>query len=192
MQRNAAALVGVAALAISAAASAAPQSTDKPDNHVVQAKDAVVKGAKVVGEKTKDGVSKTGEVMTDGWITTRVNARFVNEDLLKGSDINVDTDNHVVTLKGTVTQFQWTNPHAYIEIDVPAEGSNPARHWTVELGSPSILMQGGWKFSDVKPNQTITVVLNPLRNGQPAGLLVRITLADGRVLANGPGPTGGN
>jgi len=102
MQRNAAALVGVAALAISAAASAAPQSTDKPDNHVVQAKDAVVKGAKVVGEKTKDGVSKTGEVMTDGWITTRVNARFVNEDLLKGSDINVDTDNHVVTLKGTV------------------------------------------------------------------------------------------
>ena len=101
-----------------------------------------------------------------------------------------DTTNRV-TLKGTVTQFQWTNPHAYIEIDVPAEGSNPAKHWTVELGSPSILMQGGWKFSDVKPNQTITVVLNPLRNGQPAGLLVRITLADGRVLANGPGPTGG-
>lgn len=102
-----------------------------------------------------------------------------------------DTSNRV-TLKGTVTQFQWTNPHAYIEIDVPAEGGTPAKHWTVELGSPSILMQGGWKFSDVKPNQIITVVLNPLRNGQPAGLLVRITLADGRVLANGPGPTGGN
>jgi hypothetical protein len=62
----------------------------------------------------------------------------------------------------------------------------------VELGSPSILMQGGWKFSDVKPNQKITVVLSPLRSGQPAGLLVRIPLADGRVLANGPGPTGGN
>ena len=102
-----------------------------------------------------------------------------------------DTQNRV-TLTGTVTQFQWTNPHAYIEIDVPAEGGGPAKHWTVELGSPSILMQGGWKFSDVKPNQTITVVLNPLRNGDPAGLLVRITLADGRVLANGPGPTGGN
>ena len=102
-----------------------------------------------------------------------------------------DTTNRV-TLTGTVTQFQWTNPHAYIEIDVPAEGGGPAKHWTVELGSPSILMQGGWKFSDVKPNQTITVVLNPLRNGDPAGLLVRITLADGRVLANGPGPTGGN
>jgi hyperosmotically inducible protein len=99
-----AALVGLLALALSAPASAAPQSTaEKSDNNVVKAKDAVVKGAKVVGGKTKDGLSKTGEVMTDGWITTRVNSRFVNEDLLKGSDINVDTDKHVVTLKGTVT-----------------------------------------------------------------------------------------
>jgi hypothetical protein len=95
-----------------------------------------------------------------------------------------------LTLTGTVTQFQWTNPHAYIEIDVP-DGANPAKHWTVELGSPSILMQGGWKFSDVKPNQTITVILSPLRNGEPAGLLVRITLADGRILSNGPAPAGG-
>ena len=101
-----------------------------------------------------------------------------------------DTQNRV-TLTGSVSKFQWTNPHAYIEIDVP-DGNNPPKHWTVELGSPSILMQGGWKFSDVKPNQKITVVLSPLRNGQPAGLLVRITLADGRVLANGPGPAGGN
>ena len=100
-----------------------------------------------------------------------------------------DTSNRV-TLTGGVTKFQWTNPHAYIEIDVP-DGANPPKHWTVELGSPSILMQAGWKFSDVKPNQTVTVVLNPLRNGDPAGLLVQITLADGRVLTNGPGPSGG-
>jgi len=95
-----------------------------------------------------------------------------------------------VTLTGKVTQFQWTNPHAYIELDVP-DGPNPPKHWTVELGSTSILMQGGWKFTDVKPDQTITVVLSPLRSGQPGGLLVRITLADGRVLSNGPGPAGG-
>ena len=60
-------------------------------------------GTKGVIEKTKDGLSKTGDVMTDGWITTRVHQRFVNEDLLKGSDISVDTSKHVVTLKGTVT-----------------------------------------------------------------------------------------
>jgi hyperosmotically inducible protein len=59
-------------------------------------------GARKVGETTKDAVSKTGEVITDGWITSRVHERFVGEDLLKGSDINVDTNDHVVTLKGTV------------------------------------------------------------------------------------------
>jgi hyperosmotically inducible protein len=65
-------------------------------------KDAVVKGAKVATEKTKDGLSKTGEVMTDGWITTRIHSRFVGEPLLKDSNISVNTDNHVVTLTGTV------------------------------------------------------------------------------------------
>ena len=60
-------------------------------------------GAEKVVDKTKEGLSKTGEVMTDGWITTRIHARFVDEDLLKDSDISVDTNRHVVTLKGTVT-----------------------------------------------------------------------------------------
>ena len=69
----------------------------------VKTKDAIVKAAKVVGDKTEDGLSKTGEVMTDGWITTRVHQRFVSDGLLKHSDISVDTDKHVVTLTGTVT-----------------------------------------------------------------------------------------
>jgi osmotically-inducible protein OsmY len=60
-------------------------------------------GAEKVGEKTKEGLSKTGEVITDAWITSRVHSKFVGEDLLKDSDINVDTNNHVVTLRGTVT-----------------------------------------------------------------------------------------
>ncbi len=66
-------------------------------------KDAIVKGATTAADATKDGLSKTGEVMTDAWITTRVHARFLGEDLLKDSEINVDTNKHVVTLKGTVT-----------------------------------------------------------------------------------------
>jgi hyperosmotically inducible protein len=47
-------------------------------------------------------VLTTGEVITDGWITTKVSAKFVDEKLLKGSSINVDTKDHAVTLKGTV------------------------------------------------------------------------------------------
>ena len=65
-------------------------------------KDAVVQTTKTVVDKTKDGVSKTGEVMTDAWVTTRIHERFVGVDVLKDSNISVDTANHVVTLKGTV------------------------------------------------------------------------------------------
>jgi hyperosmotically inducible protein len=59
-------------------------------------------GAEKVGEKTKEVLSKTGEVITDAWITSRVHSKFLGEDLLKDSDINVDTRDHVVTLRGTV------------------------------------------------------------------------------------------
>jgi hyperosmotically inducible periplasmic protein len=75
---------------------------EKTKDGAEKTKDAVVKGTKTVVNKTKDGLSKTGEVMTDGWITTRVHERFITEDLLKGSDISVSTEKHVVTLKGTV------------------------------------------------------------------------------------------
>lgn len=69
---------------------------------VEKAAEKTKEGAQTVGSKTKEGVSKTGEVITDAWITTKIKTDFVGEDLLKGSDINVDTANHVVTLKGTV------------------------------------------------------------------------------------------
>ncbi|HXT69466.1 MAG TPA: BON domain-containing protein [Vicinamibacterales bacterium] len=57
---------------------------------------------KTVTERVKSGLTKTGEKITDAWITTKVKWFFLGEDALKGSDINVDTANHVVTLKGTV------------------------------------------------------------------------------------------
>ena len=91
-----------------------------------------------------------------------------------------------ITLTGTVTVFEWTNPHAYIEIDVPDE-KGTVKHWSVELGSPSILMQSGWKFKDLKHGDKVTVRISPLKDGRPGGLLVQATLPDGRVLGNGPG-----
>jgi len=97
------AVLAMASSALSARSPATPQSAgDTIKKGAVKTKDGVVKGAKVVGNKTKDGVSKSGEIMTDGWITSRVSARFVNEDTLKDSNINVDTNDHIVTLKGTV------------------------------------------------------------------------------------------
>jgi len=92
-----------------------------------------------------------------------------------------------VTLAGVVTSFEWTNPHAYIEMDVP-DGRAGMKHWTIELGSTSILMRGGWKFNTLKKGDKVTAVVNPLRNGDPGSLLSRITLPDGRMLSNGGPP----
>jgi hyperosmotically inducible protein len=92
-------------LAPHAAAGATPASQSVAESTAKagdKTKDVIVKDTKIAVQKTKDGLSKTGEVMTDGWITTRVHERFVGEDLLKDSDISVKTNKHVVTLTGTV------------------------------------------------------------------------------------------
>ena len=97
-----------------------------------------------------------------------------------------DTANPV-TLNGTVTSFEWTNPHVYIELDV--QDATRGGKWTIELGSPSILQRGGWKFNIIKKGDKVTAVVSPLRNGEFGSLLTRITLPDGKVLGNG-GPAG--
>ena len=83
-------------------ASGAKAAGEKTKDAVGTAGKKTKSGAEKVGEKSKDAVSETGEAITDAWITTKLKADFVDEDTLKGSDINVDTNNHVVTLKGTV------------------------------------------------------------------------------------------
>jgi hypothetical protein len=90
-----------------------------------------------------------------------------------------------VTLSGSVTSFEWTNPHSYIEIDVPEGGA--VKHWSIEMGSPSILRNSGWKHNTLMPGDKVTLIINPLKNGNPGGLLVVATLPDNRKLGNGPG-----
>ena len=98
---------------------------------------------------------------------------------------------HQVKLSGTVKQFQWTNPHVYIEMDgqnVKEEKGEP-KHFTIECASPGILNRVGWKFNMIKPGDTITVIIAPLRSGESGGLLKQVTLSDGRKFGNG-GPAG--
>jgi hypothetical protein len=93
-----------------------------------------------------------------------------------------------IKLKGTVTNFQWGNPHVYIEMDVTGEdGGHKA--WTIECANPGILNRIGWKFNMIKTGDALTVIVAPLRTGQPGALLKEVTLPDGRVFANG-GPAG--
>jgi hypothetical protein len=88
-----------------------------------------------------------------------------------------------VTLKGVVREFQWTNPHAFIHIEVPND-SGGKDLWQVELNSPNNLTRQGWKSSSVKVGDQVTLVLNPLRDGSKGGLFVKVTLPDGKVLGD--------
>ncbi len=89
-----------------------------------------------------------------------------------------------VTVVGTVKEFQWTNPHAFIEV-VDASGMV----WSVELNSPNNLIRQGWKRQALKTGDKVTVIINPLRDGKPGGLFNAVTLPDGTILGN-PKPTG--
>jgi hyperosmotically inducible periplasmic protein len=93
---------GVAAKTKDATVKGAEKTKDATVKGAEKTKDATVKGAEKTGDKSKDVAGTTGEAITDSWITTKIKADYVNEDTLKGSDINVDTKDHVVTLKGTV------------------------------------------------------------------------------------------
>jgi hypothetical protein len=89
----------------------------------------------------------------------------------------------VMTLEGTVTEFQWTNPHAFIELDVP--DGNATRHWSIELNSPNNLTRQGWNRSSVKRGDKVTLRMSPLRDGRPGGLFLDVKLASGKVLDSG-------
>jgi hypothetical protein len=95
-----------------------------------------------------------------------------------------------LSLAGTVHEFQWTNPHAWIHLDVPrSDGGTDL--WRVELNSPNNLKRQGWKSSVLKPGDKVTLVLNPLKDGTRGGLFVAVTLADGTVLGDPTRARGG-
>ena len=89
----------------------------------------------------------------------------------------------MTTLEGTVHVFQWTNPHAFIELDVAGRGRT--QRWSIELNSPNNLTRQGWRRSSLKAGERITVRVAPLRNGNPGGLFLDLRKPDGTVLDSG-------
>ncbi len=92
--------------------------------------------------------------------------------------------NRVVTLVGEIKEFDWTNPHCAILIDVP-DGKGGVAEWSVEGGSPNTMVNHGWRRSVLKPGDKVSIDVNPLKNGDHGGRLVRVTLSDGTVLTAG-------
>jgi hypothetical protein len=88
------------------------------------------------------------------------------------------------TLHGKVAVYQWTNPHAYLEIDAD-DGKGGTKHYTMEMTSPNMLSRGGWSSRTVKPGDVVTAVMSPLRDGQSGGLLLELTLPNGKKMLPG-------
>jgi hypothetical protein len=95
-----------------------------------------------------------------------------------------------VTLVGIVKEFRWQNPHTWIEVNVPDPATKKDVLWGVELTSPTYLVRAGWKSNLIKPGDKVTVVVNPVRSGEPSGIFRSLTLADGRTFLERPARLG--
>ena len=87
------------------------------------------------------------------------------------------------TVSGTVKEFRWGNPHAWIDLDV-ANDKGAVDTWSIEMTSPTFLLRAGWKSSTIKSGDKVTATVRPFRDGTPGGLFVSVTLPDGRVMTD--------
>ena len=88
-----------------------------------------------------------------------------------------------VELSGTVKEFQWTNPHVWIQVNVDKNGAPGGKEeWSVEGGSPNTLSRNGWRKSTFTPGAKVTIRVNPMRDGTHAGNFVGAKFADGTTL----------
>jgi len=91
----------------------------------------------------------------------------------------------IVTLTGTVKEWRWMNPHTWLLLTVNGEDGKP-QEWAVEGRPPGILGRAGWNSTILVPGERVTVHASPAKNGDPEGIIARVTKADGTVLGNQP------
>ena len=96
-----------------------------------------------------------------------------------------DTEREL-TLKGTVTEWIWSNPHCFLKFDAMDE-TGTVRNWVTEVQNPTDMTSRGWARRSFTAGDAVTVVLQPVKNGAPVGRIRSVLLASGQTLnANGP------
>ena len=92
-----------------------------------------------------------------------------------------DTEKQI-TVKGTVTQWFWANPHCVLQFDA-ADENGQVVHWGAETENPTTMSHSGWTKASFKPGDQVTVTMITVRNGKPIGRIVDVVLPDGQKLA---------
>jgi hypothetical protein len=85
-----------------------------------------------------------------------------------------------VSLQGTVRELQWTNPHCFIQLLVPDQGT--LVEWSIEMNSPIIMYRAGWRPGTYKSGDKVKIVIHPTRDGTHGGSLVSAVGSDGKTL----------
>jgi len=96
-----------------------------------------------------------------------------------------------ITIKGTVKQFKWANPHSWIEVEVVNDKGMPEL-WNLEMTAPGILARSGWKSTMLKAGDKVTFGVHPMVNRDIGGQFVSVTFPDGLTMTErGQQPTAG-
>ena len=94
-----------------------------------------------------------------------------------------DTKNPM-TLKGTVTEFHWANPHCQVFLDAK-DSSGKTVNWAIETLAPAVLKRAGWTIDTLHPGDAITITFVPSVRGTPVGMMRKVVLPNGKELTGG-------
>jgi hypothetical protein len=86
-----------------------------------------------------------------------------------------------LSLKGTVTEWVWANPHCWLKFDVK-DDSGKAVNWVAETNNAPDMVEKGWSKQILKPGDQVTVTLEPVKNGKPVGRVLTVLLPNGQTL----------
>ena len=89
---------------------------------------------------------------------------------------------HPQTMEGTVKTVNWTNPHITFVIEKDVKNGEPASTWVFEVSSPGVLTRSGWTKRSLQPGDHAVFRYAPLRDGNPGGFLLKVTLPSGQEL----------
>jgi hypothetical protein len=92
-------------------------------------------------------------------------------------------DTKVLVMEGSVAEFEWTNPHSWLQVEVANEAGEMVE-WSLEMGAPAALARRGWRPRMLSPGDAVSVTIHPLKDGNPGGALLAVTFPDGTVMGD--------
>jgi len=108
---------------------------------------------------------------------------FVAQSALGHHSAAMFDNQKVKELTGTIKEFQWKNPHVWIQVYVQ-NGNGVKEEWSVEGGGPNSLSRQGWRPTTFKPGDAVSIRVNPMKDGSAGGQFVGAKLADGTTIGN--------